>query len=821
MATEYYVAPDGDDSRSGTVPTPTTDDGPLATIDAARERVRDAIADGMDDDVTVYIRGGTYYLEDRLEFTDADSGRDGFSITYRNYPGESPRIVGGRVLDGWEPWAEVDGVYRTDVDPSWRFRTLFADGDRATLARHPSDEYLRVEAPDEDAPKRDFRYAEGDVPEFEDASDLQVYVWPGGVEGDWNWYTDVSDVEAIDRETRTIRSKSLDRFELGPGSRYFVQNALELLDSPGEFYRSPEGTVYYYPRGDIDDVEIVAPVATSIVSVRGASADRPVRNLRFEGLRFEMSDRPRELSSQHHAAIELRNAEDVAVDRCRIRNAALDGVLLEGSVQRVEITNCEICRTGQSGIELVGPTARQYATRADTVSGTHGRSGERFVEPLADARRYVNKDNVVRNNHVHHVGTYVGQGHGIRLLNSGNNTISRNRIDHASRFALALQSKPAPTELTGRHTWAHTPDDPVCVGGAEIRPESVGYYQHTRNNLVEYNDLSHATLNTQDAGIIYTNTGGRGNVIHGNRLHDSQFPFSFGFGIYLDDTSDGITCSNNLLHDINHEGDGDMWYVINAKGLDCHLINNVVADNTASIGAIGSYEHAGTLNHGLVIERNVIANSGPNVYGFGNWSVERIAHADHNVIHNAEGEYGVHGFPEGYALDGNSYDVEEFRDWQRLWDRRYDRHSELADPKFMDPEADDYRLRYDSPAYDHGVENLDHARPGLTAAYPFGDDEEGIDRVFVHVEGASGTPAFVETSPGDVTELSVSARTRTGYVADLADVDVAYESEDETVATVDGAGTVEARSEGVAAVRATLSSDDGSHETAIHVLVER
>ena len=61
-AADFYVAPDGDDSWSGTLPARTTDaaDGPFATLQRARQAVRRQIA-AEKRDVTVLLRGGTCF----------------------------------------------------------------------------------------------------------------------------------------------------------------------------------------------------------------------------------------------------------------------------------------------------------------------------------------------------------------------------------------------------------------------------------------------------------------------------------------------------------------------------------------------------------------------------------------------------------------------------------------------------------------------------------------------------------------------------------------------------------------------------------------
>jgi hypothetical protein len=60
---DYYVAVDGNDANPGTLLLP------FATLDKARQAVRARIASGMTDNITVMMRGGTYYLSNTLAFS--------------------------------------------------------------------------------------------------------------------------------------------------------------------------------------------------------------------------------------------------------------------------------------------------------------------------------------------------------------------------------------------------------------------------------------------------------------------------------------------------------------------------------------------------------------------------------------------------------------------------------------------------------------------------------------------------------------------------------------------------------------------------------
>ena len=84
---ELYVAVNGSDENSGTV------DAPLATLEAARDRIRtQGVANGG---TTVYIRGGTYYRNQVFVLTSADSGTEENPVIYKAYQDEVPVFTQG------------------------------------------------------------------------------------------------------------------------------------------------------------------------------------------------------------------------------------------------------------------------------------------------------------------------------------------------------------------------------------------------------------------------------------------------------------------------------------------------------------------------------------------------------------------------------------------------------------------------------------------------------------------------------------------------------------------------------------------------------
>ncbi len=113
-----YVATDGNNSWSGTLPKPNEDktDGPLASIQGALEKIKN-IRTSNDGEKTihVFLRNGVYSINEPIVIPPECSGKKDAPTIFENYQGEKPIISGGKKVSGWqkeEKWyvADIDDV---------------------------------------------------------------------------------------------------------------------------------------------------------------------------------------------------------------------------------------------------------------------------------------------------------------------------------------------------------------------------------------------------------------------------------------------------------------------------------------------------------------------------------------------------------------------------------------------------------------------------------------------------------------------------------------------------------------------------------------
>ena len=246
---EYYVAPDGDDDAAGSI------DAPFASVARAQQAVREDHPQ-LQHDVTVFLRGGRYHLDQPLVFTVEDGGRDGHTVTYRAYTDEAPLIMGGRPVSGWEPTnlgpAELD-VYRADISQlgDGVVYTLLENGRRGWQARSPNHGYHRAQ----DGAEGWIQYRDGDLPtDLAVTSTTSLLLLTGNSKRHFkDGPASVTRLSAVAGDTRTLSFADPIYKRAFPDTRYFVQGAPELLDAVGEFFvDSQAGHLYYAPREATD-----------------------------------------------------------------------------------------------------------------------------------------------------------------------------------------------------------------------------------------------------------------------------------------------------------------------------------------------------------------------------------------------------------------------------------------------------------------------------------------------------------------------------------------------------------------------------------------
>ena len=710
-----YISPDGNDFWSGRSPIAAKDanDGPYASLDRVQAEVRRLRAGmhGSTDSITVWLRGGTYYLACPLTFTTQDSGTVQGSVIYRNYGNEHPVIAGGTPVNSFQ--MDRGGIYEADLSAQGmvgtEFWQLFYKGKRQILARYPNYDpqnpvgggwayvagkwcsmYASISAENSQS-KRQLPVKSGDFHVWKHPQDGQVVIFAR-----FNYWNDVVPVADADPHSRRLLLANDCSYAIRPGDRYYVQNVREELDVPGEWFLDRRTQVlYFWPPDPMTVNSVVLARLPHLVVFKPGT-----QNITVQGLTLTMCV---------GNVVEMDHSTNCQIKACTIQEAggySGDAVHIEGGVSNA-VAGCDIHDVGRDGIYLNGGEQA-------TLTPAHNRAD---------------------NNVIFQVGRDYKQGVGVEVHGVGNR-LSHNLIFHTPRFGILFSGN--------RH-------------------------------ILEYNHIHHVNLETQDGGAIYTGgrdwLGSYGCVIRYNYIHDSagfgqaedgrwQSP-AYAFGISLDDNAGGVDIIGNIITRCA----AGLIYLHN--GRDADIENNILVDCPATqvyysgwlatgrewqaflpemLKAYakvadqpawrswsrfpGSPAHGvlpdGSIMQGNVFSRNIqiYSAAAPAPWSGSYFSLDymrHMLHADLDARLWTLENVSLSHFQSDSNLvwhDGLPLVIREERvedtgrgpvhdlDWAGWQAQGFDRHSLVADPLFVHANRDDYHLAPGSPAERIGFQSI-------------------------------------------------------------------------------------------------------------------
>jgi hypothetical protein len=667
----YHVATNGNDTWSGTLAAAnvTRSDGPLATLTGARNAVRELKGrqgGTLAQPVTVLLHQGTYALREPVILTPDDSGSPSCPIEYRAAQGEVPVLSGGVPIRQWQTstvrgrscWvADLPQVRRGQ----WYFRQLWVNDQRRPRARHPNTGYLAVDAVPEAKPEASwskgqasFRFKEGDLEAWPTATNAEVRVMN-------RWVESHLPVVAVVESERLARFGKRSVFKLEAGDLYYVENALELLDTPGEWYLDgPAGRLYYLPLPGEDPsrTEVIAPSLSGLMRLEGRpAAGQFVDHLAFRGLTFSHTEWffPGGFASGPNA-IALWPPPEAAVGGFAQAAVGVPGAVQGQGVRRTLFEECRWTHLGGYGLDLGRGCQDNRIIRCEL--GDLGAGGLKLGETsLRDNPAEMARDNEVSDCHIHDGGRLFHSAIGIWVGQSPGNRIVHNHIHDFYYTGISLG-----------WTW--------------------GYSRAlATNTLVAFNHVHHIGRLTDGDGPILSDMAGiytlglhRGTVIRSNLWHDSAGLRYGGWGIYFDEGTTEILAEKNLVFRTTHGGFHQHY------GRDNVVRNNIFVD--ARDFQLQRTRHE---NHrSFTFERNIVS-----------WHQGRLLEGNWDGATNFVIDYNLYAPAAGRETRFGKWSFEQ---WQQ---RGHDQHSLVADPKFANPAQNDYTLATDSPARRLGFEPFD------------------------------------------------------------------------------------------------------------------
>ena len=255
--------------------------------------------------INIYIEGGTYTFHEPVFIRPEDSGTEDSPTVIRSATGEKVVLSGGVRINGWKKqgkfWvADVPTFNGRPLD----FRQMWVNGKKAVRARDVEDfeKMNRICSVDE---KNEILYVPASaIRKLTDGKGiLQAKYAEMVLHQMWcvaNLRIRSIEIQGDSAAIRFHQPESRIQFEHpwprpmvttdGHNSAFYLVNARELLDVPGEWYHDIESRkVYYYPRTgekmQSADTEVIVPAVETLVQIAG-TLDRPVSNIRFENITF-------------------------------------------------------------------------------------------------------------------------------------------------------------------------------------------------------------------------------------------------------------------------------------------------------------------------------------------------------------------------------------------------------------------------------------------------------------------------------------------------------------------------------------------------------
>jgi hypothetical protein len=642
--TSLYVSPTGTGTAcSASAP---------CSIAQVQSSVR-GVNGNMSGDIAVQLAGGTYRLSAPLVFTAADSGTNGYTVTWQAAPGAAPVLSGGQQVTGWTLHDSAANIWAAPVPTGSDSRQLYVDGALAPRAA------ITIS-------RNDVQITSGGMTIVNSALNyLATLPQQSRIELEsQNSFTDrYAPVSSISGTTITMQQPAWNNNNWGydtlarpfAGGALQLENSYSFLKNAGQWFLDPQAGQLYYraaagqsPTGH--DVEL--PRLTSLVQMSG-SYSSPVSHIAFQGVSFQHTTWLQPGSSTGYADQQTGTFIATAYTQpsdfltscqsgCQLFEATRNGWSQAPAAVQVSAAS-HITFSGDTFTHL-GQVALGIGNDADAnASGT----GLGAADITVDRNTFSDDSGA---------GIVVG---GVRpdahhpsntAMTVQNVTITNNLV---TGVAEDYKDMPGILSTYATHTdIEHNEVSNLAYDGIDVgwgwgvndpggSPDYVnrGTYNYQpvyttattlKNTVVSYNKVHGTKKVFHDGGSIYTLSANPGATITGNYVYDNQHTV----GLYLDEGSRYETLSNNVIQDAG------VWAFTNAG-------NNNTNDSTFS----NNWYNAGVANVATGAPHNNVLTG--NIQVSGSWPAAAQQVINSSGVSSSGGAVtgAVHAVGAGKCLD--------------------------------------------------------------------------------------------------------------------------------------------------------------------------
>ncbi|WP_414642086.1 ricin-type beta-trefoil lectin domain protein [Actinocrinis sp.] len=558
------------------------------SLTQARSSV-EAIDGNMTGNIVVQLAGGTYRLSAPLAFAAADSGSNGFTVTWQAASGQTPVLSGGQQITGWTLHDSANNIWSAPISTGVDSRQLYVDGalaPRAAISIARTD--VAFTSTGMTIRNSNLNY----LANLAEQSRIELEAQ--------NSFTDhYSPVQSISGTTITMQEPAWQNNDWGydtiespyAGGQLYLENSYSFLNTTGQWFIDPSAGQLYYkaPSGwtpGAHDIEL--PRLTSLLDIGGSSYTSPAHNLAFQGISF-----------QHTTWLTPGTSIGYADQQA--------GTFLAQSYTTEPADFLTSCNSGCSGFEATRNSLDEIPAAVQVSAANNiSFSGDTFTH-LGEVGLGIGQDANAVATGVGLGASYVTADHNTFTDDSGGGvvvggvqpdahhpsnaamtnqyiTISNNTVNGVAEDykempgilstyvtqAVITHNEVSNLDYDGIDVgWGWGINDP---GGSQdyVNRGTYNYqpiYQTPttlKNNIVTYNKIHGTKKLFHDGGSLYNLSASPGSVFADNYVYDDQFSI----GLYMDEGSRYITLQNNVLQD---QGE---WAFTNANS------NNNTDDNT-------------------------------------------------------------------------------------------------------------------------------------------------------------------------------------------------------------------------------------------------